>query len=111
MQHIIDVVKAMFGIVPKPQQVETLYNLAFRGKDTILIAKTGFGKSLIFQSLPIIIGHQSTSIIVMPLLELEAEQGRKIQDIPDCRPFVLDGRSNTAQNRDSIRDGQYTHGM
>lgn len=109
-KYIKDIVRECFGMIAKEEQVEVLRNLVFDKQDTILIAKTGFGKSLIFLATPPIVGHDSTAVIVMPLLELEAEQCRKLQKIAGCRPFVLNGESNTTQNRQDVKIGKYTHG-
>jgi len=52
--------------------------LMFRRIDVIVIAKTGFGKSLIFQSAPFLTGdgrEPGISLIIMPLKAIQA--GRK----------------------------------
>ena len=108
--HIIEVVRATFGVDPKPKQVEVLYKLAFERVDTILIAKTGFGKSLIFHALPAIVGHDGIALMIMPLLELEADQARKLTSLDGCRPFVLNADTDTRENRRNIGAGKYTHG-
>ena len=46
----------MFGFNGKAKQVEVLYDLVVEKKDTILLAKTGPGKSILFQALSILLG-------------------------------------------------------
>ena len=43
-------------IEPRAGQVRALYNLCVRKLDTILIARTGFGKSIIFHLGPVLSG-------------------------------------------------------
>ena len=47
-------VNELFGFEPKNKQVEAIRHLLYDKRDLILIAKTGFGKSIIFQALPLI---------------------------------------------------------
>jgi hypothetical protein len=47
-------VNELFDFEPKDKQVEAIRKLLYDKSDLILIAKTGFGKSLIFQALPLI---------------------------------------------------------
>lgn len=109
--HVVETVEQAFGISPKPKQVEVMFSLAFERVDVILTAKTGFGKSLIFNALPAIIGHDGIALIILPLLELEADQAGKLAGVARCRPFVLNGDTNNSQNRHDIGAGKYTHGM
>ena len=55
------------GVRLKPQQLDSIRYLLDK-KDVNLIAKTGFGKSLIFHSLPLLRGKGSVAIIVLPCL-------------------------------------------
>ena len=42
----------VFGVTPQPEQLRAIRTLVVDQKDLILIAKTGFGKSLVFNSVP-----------------------------------------------------------
>ena len=41
-------VSSLFNIHPKDIQTDAIYQLVYQQADLILIAKTGFGKSIIF---------------------------------------------------------------
>ena len=47
-EHIISVVQDRFGFLPKDKQVDAIRTLLADREDLILIAKTGFEKSIIF---------------------------------------------------------------
>ena len=91
-------------------QTDAIRILTHERKDLILIAKTGFGKSIVFQAAPLMFTPVKTALIIMPLKALEEEQCRKLETISGCKPFVLDGDSNNRRNLDLIRDGGFTHG-
>lgn len=110
-QLIEDQVKNLFNIDLKDIQTEAIHSLIFQKSDLILIAKTGFGKSIIFQATPLLIEQPGICLILMPLKALEKEQCRKLDRIALAKPLVLDGDSNTDSNRRKIREGLYTHGM
>ena len=98
----------IFGINGKEKQIEVLYRLVVEKKDTILLAKTGFGKSILFQAPPMLSGGNAIAIVLLPLLALQNEQKQKLERI-GARPFVLNGDTNTPGNRGNICRGQYTH--
>lgn len=64
----------IFGFTLKEAQVDTIYTLFYEHRDLLLLAKTGFGKSLIFQLLPFLFDHTGVVVIFMPLKLLQAEQ-------------------------------------
>ena len=51
------------GREPRYQQVLSLCRLVYRLGDTILIAKTGFGKTIIFQAYSILTGKITVQLI------------------------------------------------
>jgi superfamily II DNA helicase RecQ len=104
-------VNQLFGFEPKIKQVEAIRHLLYDKRDLILIAKTGFGKSIIFQALPLIEeGSKQASLIIMLLNLLQEEQAEKLKTIAGAKPFVLNGDTNTKKNRREIGAGAYTHG-
>ena len=64
----------VFEFVLHEAQVEAIWTLYYEKQDLILIAKTGFGKSLIFQLLPFMTGSSGIGLILMTLKLLQAEQ-------------------------------------
>jgi superfamily II DNA helicase RecQ len=65
-----------FGYEPHEEQLQAIKTLAVDHKDLILIARTGFGKSMVFQSIPLL--RSGICLIIMPLNLLEDEQVRKV---------------------------------
>ena len=100
--------KNIFGFQVKETQLDALHYAMH--DDLILIAKTGFGKSLLYQAPPLLLGAQRLALIIMPLLALEDDQCTKLNELPNCRPFVLKGKTNNREARERIREGSYTHG-
>ena len=64
--------KNLLGFSPHDGQIEAIRSLAVDQVDLILIAPTGWGKSIIFQSIPAIRG--GVCLMIMPLNLLEEEQ-------------------------------------
>lgn len=62
----------------RPNQLKPI-NRVLDGKDTLLIAATSFGKSLIAQ-IPAIINHDKLTIIIEPLTALSHDQVEKLQE-------------------------------
>lgn len=73
----------LFGVCPKPGQIEALKTLLCHKEDLILIAKTGYGKSLIFQAAPLVCLESGPGIclILMPLTLLQEEQCEHLMQI------------------------------
>ena len=107
--NIGDCIESLFGVHPKHEQVKTLETLLYRRQDLILIARTGFGKSIVFQAAPLLYEPSKIALIIMPLKPLEDEQCFKVAAIVRAKPFVLKGETNNPQNLRDIRDGKYTH--
>lgn len=77
-QRCKDVGLIIFGFTLQEAQVDARYTLFYEQKDLLLLAKTGFSKSLIFQLLPIIYDPTAVVILLMPLKLLQAEQNSMI---------------------------------
>jgi hypothetical protein len=76
---------SLWLIEPKGKQVQAIIrHLPYDKHDPILIAKTDFGKSIIFQARPLLIYEESkhTSLIITPLLQ--EEQAENLKTIVDC---------------------------
>ena len=48
-------VMAVFGLDVRPWQASAIYDLTSAGQDVIVMAGTGSGKSLVYQSLPAVV--------------------------------------------------------
>ena len=109
-EHIKNIIQTRFGFEAKEKQVDAIYTLTHDEKDLILVAKTGFGKSIIFQAAPLVFASIRTALIIMPIIALETEQCEKLKYIAGCKPFMLNGDTNKPANLDKIRRGDFTHG-
>ena len=89
--------------------LQELYN----GKDVILVAMTGFGKTLIMMGFNLLFNAEDRSItvIISPLKAIEQGQARESRNTykQAIRPFVLNGESNTFQNCHDIAQDMYTY--
>lgn len=93
-QRCKDVGLIIFGFTLQEAQVDALYTLFYEQRDLLLLAKTGFGKSLIFQLLPFIYDPTGVVIILMPLKLLQAEQNNMINRIATGKAIALTGENN-----------------
>lgn len=58
---------SIFGFALQKTQVDAIYMLFYEQRDLLFLVKTGFGKSLIFQLLPLFFDLTSMVIIFIPL--------------------------------------------
>ncbi|KAJ3453928.1 hypothetical protein MRS44_013124 [Fusarium solani] len=65
-------IEGLVGFRPRVGQVEAIRKLVVDQKDMILIAPTGWGKSLVFQTVPALAG--GICLMIMPLTLLEEDQ-------------------------------------
>jgi len=97
-------------------QLDALEEIVENKTDVMLIAKTSFGKSLIFQVAPFLMPdpeEPGISLILMPLTLLQQNQSdtvRKKAEHLGAKCIVLDGDTNTAETRRQIAEDKYTHG-
>ncbi|KAH7140503.1 hypothetical protein B0J13DRAFT_557993 [Dactylonectria estremocensis] len=96
-------IESTVGFRPRPGQVEAVYKLVVDQKDLILIAPTGWGKSVVFQAVPALSG--GICIMIMPLTLLEEDQARSISKIPGCNPCILNATTNSPSLLEDIRNG------
>jgi hypothetical protein len=95
-------VNVLFGFEPKNKPAETNQHLLYNKSELILIAKTGFGRSIIFQAFTLIQEESKhASLMIMPLAfgSVAGGAGGEVED--DCT-FVLNGDTNTGQNHHAI---------
>ena len=101
--------KLLDGRNPRTEQVRAVRRLVFGFGDTILIAKTGFGKSVVFHAYSILTNNITIQII--PLSKLGNEQLAAINRYDGVEPCLV-----TQQTKDAnpgmfkeIRSLKYTH--
>ena len=77
--------------------------------DTILVAKTGFGKSIVFHAFSILTGQITIQLI--PLSRLGEEQMALIHQYPGTSPclVVADTKFRNPRLLEEIKAGMYTH--
>lgn len=101
--------QVVFGFVLHDTQIEAIWTLFYEQRDLLLMAKTGFGKSLIFQLLPFMMPQIGVVLTLMPLKLLQAEQSKMINHLPYGKPIILNGENNQKHVQDDIAQGNYTH--
>jgi len=74
-------------IQPHPEQVRAVRRLVYRHGDTLLFARTGFGKSIIMHAVPLL--TDKITIQLTPLNKLGEEQVRDIGRLPGARPCLV----------------------
>ena len=72
IECVPETLQHVFGYKPREEQLEAIKTLAIDQKDLILIAQTNFGKSIVFQSMPVL--RDGICLIIMPLNLLETDQ-------------------------------------
>lgn len=70
--QLVSRIEDAVGFRPRPGQVEAVHKLVVDQQDLILIAPTGWGKSVVFQAVPALSG--GICIMIMPLTLLEEDQ-------------------------------------
>ncbi|KAH7349217.1 hypothetical protein BKA66DRAFT_575918 [Pyrenochaeta sp. MPI-SDFR-AT-0127] len=95
----------------RPQQREALVDL-YNRNDVVLVATTGFGKTLVITGFHNLISpsRQPITLIISPLKAIQNNQSTTLNSVSSSyRGFVLDGDTNTLTNRHAIARGDYTH--
>ena len=94
---------------PHYEQIRTLRRLIFNKGDTLLIAKTGFGKSLIFHAFSILTGKITIQII--PLMKLGDEQEDDIRRLPGTNPCAITHETRAIDDKliERAANGEFTH--
>ena len=73
---------------PRHGQIESIRRVVYRLGDTILIARTGYGKSIVLQAVSVIMEGRTT-IQLIPLSRLGEDQLDSIASIPGTRPVLI----------------------
>jgi len=110
LQRILSSLDPSAGVrEPRAEQVRVLRRLVFCKSDVLLVARTGFGKSLIFHAFSVLTGKITLQII--PLSKLGDEQLNDIQKLPGAKPCLITHEIKRTQSKlfDQIREGEYTH--
>ena len=112
-ERFITAVKAclarILGRPPRCEQVRTLRRLVFGRGDTLLIARTGWGKSIIFHASSVL--TRMITLQIIPLSKLGDEQLDDIRRLGDTRPVLLT-KATKEKERDlfqRIRRNEFTH--
>ncbi|KAL6408078.1 DNA helicase, ATP-dependent, RecQ type [Ilyonectria robusta] len=100
-------IESIVGFRPRAGQVQAIRRLVIEEDDLILIAPTGWGKSVVFQAVPALAG--GICIMIMPLMLLQEDQAAAISRIPGCKPCILNAGTNSKALLDDIKRGAYTH--
>ena len=79
--------KTMLGFQPREGQVEAIRSLVAEKADLILIAPTGWGKSVVFQTVPVLCS--GICLMIMPLNLLEEEQVSEIGDNQEINTSII----------------------
>jgi len=86
--------EALTRLTLRPGQVQALQSLA-EGKDVVLVAKTGYGKTLIFTGYNFLMppAIRPITLITSPLVAIEQDQAEELKNRFDAysSPVVLDG--------------------
>src|SRR5437667_84224 len=69
---------------PRDGQLDAIWRTVYRQGDTILIAKTGYGKTIVLQAISVITGQVTVQIV--PLSRLGSAQVEDIKRIPGTSP-------------------------
>jgi superfamily II DNA helicase RecQ len=87
MNAIDDAIATLYPHKPKHGQREALHYLIYLRKDLILIAGTGFGKSMVLQAVSLLL-QRSITLVILPLNQIGNEQFEFIRQIGGIPCFV-----------------------
>jgi superfamily II DNA helicase RecQ len=104
---IEEAIQLVYPYAPREGQRDALWQLIYKRKDLILIAKTSFGKSMILQAASLLI-RKSITVVVLPLNQVGLEQAEYITRIGG-KPCFLNAETISAKVLTDIQNGKYTH--
>eukprot|EP00794_Sanderia_malayensis_P014543 gene14543-16046_t len=113
-KNAMSIVCEMFKVPSLHNEQEQALREFFSGKDVFVNLPTGFGKSMIFQAIPVVadllgIKPRNTSIVVVisPLIALMNDQVKYLQHLGISATSVTD--ENGDCTIEDIMNGKYTH--
>lgn len=94
---------------PRHEQVRTLRRLIYHRGDVLLIARTGFGKSLIFHAYSLL--TRKITIQIVPLTKLGEQQLGDIEKFPRAKPILINMKTRSAETKliEHLASGGYSH--
>jgi superfamily II DNA helicase RecQ len=94
---------------PRDDQVRVLRRMIYGAGDVLLIARTGWGKSIIFQAYSILTGKITLQIV--PLNKLGDEQLQDIKKLPGAKPCLVNAETKKVDPLliKRIKHGEFTH--
>ena len=101
--------QVIFGFTLHEEQINAISYLFYEQTNFLLLAKTGFGKSIIFQLLLFMTAIPEVVLIFLPLKLLQAEQSEIINKLSNGRALVLNGENNHKYVYKQVVKGDYTH--
>ena len=107
MKAIEEAIATLYPYNAKPGQREALHHLIYHRKDLILIAGTGFGKSIILQAVSVLL-QKSTTIVILPLDQIGNEQSDYIRQIGGI-PCFLNKDTICPKLLNEVQHGCFTH--
>jgi DEAD/DEAH box helicase len=107
MDAIDEAIASLYPYKPKPGQREALHHLIYSRKDLILIAGTGFGKSMILQAVSLLI-QRSITLVILPLNQVGDEQCEFIRQIGGL-PCFLNSETIGPKLLNEVQQGCFTH--
>lgn len=99
----------IFRFTLHKEQINTLYCLFYEQRDLLLLAKTEFGKSLIFQLLLFMTPVAGVILILMPLKLFQIKQSLIINQKLTGKAMVLIGEKNHKHIYLQIAKKDYTY--
>lgn len=99
----------IFGFTLHEEQIDAFWCLFYEQRDLLLLTKTEFGESLIFQLLPFMTLVAGVVLILMPLKLFQAEQSLMINQKPTGKALVFNGENNHKHIHQQAAKGDYTH--
>ncbi|GJJ69520.1 hypothetical protein EMPS_01866 [Entomortierella parvispora] len=93
--RVISVCEDKLGVIPKPEQLDVLRSIIDR-RDCVLIAPTGWGKTLAF-TLPLFLWSDAAILVITPLKALGIEQRDKLKNLNiECVSITEDDKDINA---------------
>ena len=102
-EYINQRIKDRFEFKAKDKQINALRILLKNWNDVILIVRTEFEKSIIFQTTSLMFLLTKTALIIMSLNALKKKQCEKLKNINDYKLFMLNEDSHISSNITLIR--------